>query len=299
MAQEAGTSRRVFRGISSARPASPRLARIAGKVAIWVLLCAGAALMTLPFIWLATSSLKDPSKIWLFPPQWIPDPFRWANYRESLTSMPFHLFLRNTLTVVVFDELGILLTSSLCAYGFARLRFRGRDTVFMVLLASMMLPWAVTMIPRYIMFKNLGWLDTLAPLIVPNWFGGGMFNIFLLRQFFRTIPGELTDAGRIDGCGEFTIFWRLVLPLAKPALITVAIFTFLNSWNDFMGPLIYLNSPDNRTLSLGLASFRDLYTTQWHYLMAASTAVTLPVIAIFFAAQRYFVQGIVLTGLKG
>ena len=278
---------------------SPGVRKFASRTLVWVLLCLGAIVMAVPFLWLATSSLKDQSKIWLFPPQWLPDPIRWDNYTKALTSMPFHLFLRNTLTVVFFDELGVILTASMSAYGFARLRFKGRDLVFMMLLSTMMLPWAVTMIPRYILFKWFGMLDTLFPLIIPSWFGGGMFNIFLLRQFFRTIPTELSDAARIDGCGEFGIFWRLTMPLAKPALTTVAIFTFLNSWNDFMGPLIYLTSPQNRTLSLGLASFRDLYTTQWHYLMAASTAVTIPVIIIFFAAQRYFVQGIVLTGLKG
>lgn len=270
-----------------------------GRLLVWGILCAGTVVVSFPFFWLVTSSLKTPANIWLFPPQWIPSPFAWDNYSGALTSMPFHLFFRNTLIITLADEIGILLTASLSAYGFARLRFKGRDVVFIILLSTMMLPWSVTMIPRYIIFKYLGWLDTFLPLVVPNWFGGGMFNIFLLRQFFRTIPRELSDAARIDGCGEFRIYWSIILPLAKPALTTVAIFTFMNAWNDFMGPLIYLTSPNNRTLSLGLAAFRDLYSTQWNYLMSASTVVIIPVIVVFFVAQRYFVQGIVLSGLKG
>lgn len=266
---------------------------------VLLILTVGAVIMSVPFYWLVSSSLKAPTKIWLFPPQWIPDPVVWQNYVEALTASPFHIYLLNTLTIVIFNEAGVLLTASMAAYSFARLRFRGRDLIFAILLSSMMLPWAVTMIPRYILFKNLGWLDTFLPLIVPDWFGGGAFNIFLLRQFFRTIPRDFTDAARIDGAGEFGIYWRVVLPLIKPALTAVAIFTFLHHWNDFMAPLIYLTSPGNYTISLGLASFKGLYTTQWHYLMAASTATILPVLVLFFAAQRYFIQGIVLSGIKG
>jgi multiple sugar transport system permease protein len=266
---------------------------------VLALLSIGALVMSVPFYWLLSSSLKSPTKIWLYPPQWIPDPVVWQNYVEALTASPFHLYLFNTLIIVVFNLAGVLLTASMAAYSFARLRFRGRDLLFTILLSSMMLPWAVTMIPRYILFKNLGWLDTFLPLIVPDWFGGGAFNIFLLRQFFRTIPRDFTDAARIDGAGEFGIYWRVVLPLIKPALTAVAIFTFLHHWNDFMAPLIYLTSPGNYTISLGLASFKGLYTTQWHYLMAASTATILPVLVLFFVAQRYFIQGIVLSGIKG
>jgi multiple sugar transport system permease protein len=276
-----------------------RIWRGLGRATILLVLAAGAVVMTIPFYWLLSSSLKEPAKIWLFPPQWIPDPIRWENYVEALTASPFHLYLFNTLVIVVAGEIGVLLTSSMAAYGFARLRFRGRDFVFAVLLSTIMLPWAVTMIPRYIMFKNLGWLDTPLPLIVPDWFGGGVFYIFLLRQFFRTVPRDFTDAARIDGAGEFGIYWRVVLPLIKPALTAVAIFVFLYHWNDFLGPLIYLTSPEKYTISLGLASFKGLYTTQWHYLMAASTATIIPVLILFFAAQRYFIQGIVMSGIKG
>lgn len=276
-----------------------RWGRYLGRGAVLAILTIGALIMATPFYWLLSSSLKEPSKIWLFPPQWIPDPVRWENYIEALTASPFHLYLFNTLVIVVASEIGVLLTASMAAYGFARLRFRGRDFMFTVLLSTIMLPWVVTMIPRYILFKHLGWLDTPLPLIVPEWFGGGAFNIFLLRQFFRTIPRDFTDAARIDGASEFGIYWRVVLPLIKPALTAVAIFLFLHHWNDFMGPLIYLTSPDKYTISLGLASFKGLYTTQWHYLMAASTATILPVLLLFFLAQRYFIQGIVMSGIKG
>jgi ABC-type glycerol-3-phosphate transport system permease component len=163
----------------------------------------------------------------------------------------------------------------------------------------MMLPGVVLMIPQFVMFRNLGWIDTFKPLIIPHYFGGGAFNVFLLRQFFRSLPEELSDAARIDGCGEFKIYYRIILPLAKPALATIGIFTFMGTWNDFMGPLIYLNSPEKRTLALGLASFRSLYATHWNLLMAASTVMVIPIIILFFGAQRHFVQGIVLTGLKG
>ncbi len=268
------------------------------RVVVWALLMGGALVMIVPFLWLVSTSLKEQRQIFLFPPQWIPDPVVWRNYPEALTVLPFARFVRNTVLVTVITMAGTLLTSSLCAYGFARLRFPGRDLIFMVLLSTLMLPYAVLMIPQYIMFKHLGWIDTYLPLTVPHWFGGGIFNIFLLRQFFRTIPADLTDAGRIDGANELRIFWQIMLPLARPALTVVAIFTFITSWNDFLGPLIYLSSNDKFTIALGLATFKGMYATQWHYLMAASTIMVVPIIVLFFLAQRYFVQGIVMTGLK-
>jgi multiple sugar transport system permease protein len=265
---------------------------------VWVLLVGGALVMIVPFLWLVSTSLKEQRQIFLYPPQWIPNPIRWQNYPEALTVLPFVQFVQNTLFITVITMIGVLLTSSLCAYGFARLRFPGRELIFMVLLSTLMLPYAVLMIPQYIMFKYLGWINTYLPLTVPHWFGGGIFNIFLLRQFFRTIPVDLTDAARIDGASELRIFWRVMLPLARPALTVIAIFTFISSWNDFLGPLIYLSSPDKFTIALGLATFKGMYATQWHYLMAASTVMVVPIIVLFFLAQRYFVQGIVLTGMK-
>ncbi len=265
---------------------------------VWLLLVAGAVVMIVPFLWLVSTSLKEQRQIFMYPPQWIPNPVRWQNYPESMTVLPFARFVGNTVMVTVITMIGTLLTSALCAYGFARLRFPGRDLIFMVLLSTLMLPYAVIMIPQYIMFKYLGWVDSYLPLTVPAYFGGGVFNIFLLRQFFRTIPADLTDAARIDGANELRIWAQIMLPLARPALAVVAIFTFINSWNDFLGPLIYLSSNDKFTIALGLATFKGMYATQWHYLMAASTIMVVPIIVLFFLAQRYFVQGIVLTGMK-
>ena len=273
-----------------------------GRIFIYLVLSIGAFMFTVPFLWLVTSSLKVPAKIWLFPPEWIPNPPRLENYIEALTAAPFFQYTLNTVVIVGFNLIGTIFTTSMAAYGFARMRFKGRDVAFGILLSTMMLPWAVTMIPKYIIFRNLGWLDTFAPLVVPSWFSAGpgcVFYVFLLRQFFRTIPRDFTDAARIDGASEFGIYWRIMLPLIRPALTVVGIFTFLYHWNDFMGPLIYLTSPENYTISVGLAAFKGLYATDWHYLMAASTVATLPVIALFFAAQRYFIQGVVLSGLKG
>jgi len=270
-----------------------------GRATVWFLLCAGSLLMTLPFLWMVSTSLKETSQIWVFPPQWIPQPVRWENYTEALTSLPFGRYALNTLIITIATTLGVVLTSSLCAYGFARLQFPGRDLIFMIVLTAIMIPYAVLLIPQYIMFRYLGWIDTYLPLTVPVWFGGGAFNIFLLRQFFRTIPGELSDAARIDGASELGIYWRIIMPLAGPALAAVAIFTVLNTWNDFLGPLVYISSQDKFTLALGLAQFRGLYATQWQYLMAASTVVVVPTLVLFFMAQRYFIQGVVLTGLKG
>jgi multiple sugar transport system permease protein len=278
---------------------SNRRAKRLRRLLVWCGLCGGAFVMTLPFLWMLSTSLKLESQIWLFPPQWIPNPVRWQNYVEALTILPFGRYTLNTLLITVLTTTGVLLSSSLCAYGFARMQFPGRDLIFMVVLSAIMIPYAVLLIPQYIMFRTLGWLDSYLPLWVPPWFGGGAFNIFLLRQFFRTIPTELSDAAHIDGASELGIYWRIILPLAAPALATVAIFTVLNTWNDFLAPLVYISSQDKFTLALGLAQFRGLMSTQWHYLMAASTAVILPPLALFLVAQRYFIQGIALTGLKG
>ena len=253
-----------------------------------------------PLMWMVSSSLKLEQRVFQFPPQLIPDPFHPQNYVEALTYKPFGIYLRNTVFLVLMNELAIVLAASFCAYGFARIRFPGRDLWFAIVLSTMMVPYVVMMVPQFVIFSRLHWIDTFLPLTVPYFFGGGAFNIFLLRQFFRTIPEELADAARIDGCNEFTIYARIIMPLAKPALITVAIFTFLGTWNDFMGPLLYINSPERFTLAIGLANFRgtSFARTRWDLLMAFATAMTLPVVVVFFLAQRYFVQGVVLTGLK-
>lgn len=269
------------------------------RATVWAMLLAGAVLMMMPLVWMLSSSLKIETRVFEYPPRLIPQPARFANYVDALTYKPFHLYLKNTLFLVTMNEIAVLVTASFCAYGFARVKFKGREFWFTVLLAVMMLPNIVLMVPQFVIFSRLRWIDTFLPLVIPPFFGGGAFNIFLLRQFFRSIPEELADAARIDGCNEFAIYGRIMLPLAKPALTTVAIFTFIGSWNNFMGPLLYFNSSENYTVSIGLAMFRSVLRTRWDLLMAASTAMTLPMIIIFFAAQKYFVQGVVLTGLKG
>ncbi len=258
-----------------------------------------AIIMIMPFIWLVSSSLKTQINIFQYPPQLLPDPLVPGNYLRALTYKPFGLYFRNTLLVAGFNVFAVVFTSSFCAYGFSRIRFPGRDFWFGIVMATLFLPYAILLVPSFIIFSRLGWVDTLLPLVVPQFFGGGAFNIFLMRQFFRTIPEEISDAARIDGCSEFGVYWRIMLPLSKPALITISIFTFLFAWNDLIGPLTYLRSPDNFTIAVGLSSFRSQTDISWDLQLAASSAVTIPVIILFFLAQRYFIQGVVMTGLKG
>ncbi|MCB0184860.1 MAG: carbohydrate ABC transporter permease [Caldilineaceae bacterium] len=255
--------------------------------------------MMIPLVWLLSSSLKDQARIFLFPPQWIPDPWRFDNYSKVFEQVPFGRFYLNTIWVTGLAMLGQITAASLVAFGFARLRFPGRDTLFLVLLSTIMIPYHVTLIPTFVLFRILGWLDTYAPLIIPYWLGGGAFYIFLLRQFYMRLPLELDDAARIDGASVFGIYWRIVLPQATPALGVMAVFTFLNHWNDFFNPLIYLNTTEKFTLALGVNLFRYYNTTQWNLLMAASVMATIPCVLLYFFAQRYFIQGIVFTGLKG
>ena len=267
--------------------------------------CLGYALATLvallfliPLFWMISSSLKPNYQVLAYPPRWLPSPIQWANYREALTYVPFGRYALNTLVIATLTIVGHLLSCSLVAYGFARLRAPGKNALFVVLLATMMLPYPVTMIPIYVGFKTLGWVNTFLPLVVPAFFGAP-FYIFLLRQFFLTLPTELEDAARADGASTLQIIWHVILPISKPALATVAIFTFQAAWNDFLPPLIYLHDQSRYTVSLGLSFFRSSYDIRWAYLMAASLVTMLPVIIIFFFAQRLFIEGIALTGMKG
>lgn len=266
---------------------------------IWALLVLGALTMIAPFLWMVSSSLKDQMTVFLYPPQWLPDPPHFANYIDVFVVKPFHIYIRNTLYIVIMNEIAILGAASFCAYGFARLEFAGRGFWFSIVLGTMMLPGVILIVPTFVLFSRLGWVDTYLPFIIPAFFGGGAFNIFLLTQFFRTLPQELADAARIDGCGELGIYARVILPLAKPALATVAVFTFLNAWNDFIGPLLYLSTNEKYTVAMGLALFRGaLLQTRWDLLMAAAVTMTVPVLILFFFAQRYFIEGVVMTGLK-
>nr|WP_274655036.1 carbohydrate ABC transporter permease [Paenibacillus humicola] len=255
--------------------------------------------MLFPFFWLLRSSLMDNGQIFVFPPEWIPRPFMWSNYPNALTSVPFLTFFTNTMMIELFTMSGTMLTSVMAAYSFARLKWNGRSLIFAALLSTMMLPYAVTLIPTFMLWKSLGALDSFVPLTVPSWFGGGAFNIFLLRQFFMTIPKDLDEAAYMDGARPPTVLLHIIVPLSKPALIVVGIFTFIGVWNEFLGPVIYLNSEKHFTLSLGLAAFQGLYNAQWGYLMAASATIVSPIIGLFFLAQRYFIEGITLTGIKG
>lgn len=271
-----------------------------GAIIAYIILSMGCIIVLFPLFWQISNSLKTLDEVYAFPPKWLPSTPMWSNYKEGLTFMPFSRFFLNSTVIVVSVLLGNLLSASFVAYGFARIRARFREQLFLLVLSTMMLPYQVTMIPIYILFRKVGWIDTYKPLIVPSFFGGGAFFIFLLRQFFLTIPKELDDAAKIDGCSFLGIYWRIILPLAKPAMATVAIFTITWTWNDLLGPLIYLDSFEKYTAALGLANFTAQYgATPWHLLMAVSTVFMLPCLIIYFFAQNYFVQGIVVTGLKG
>jgi multiple sugar transport system permease protein len=269
------------------------------KAGIYIALIAVASVLILPFLWILSTSLKGDHEIFTIPPVWIPSELRSENYADVFDRMPFIVYLRNSVFVTVMTIFGVLLSSSVVAYSFACLKWPGRNGLFIFVLATMMLPLQVTMIPMFVLFKEIGWLNTYKPLIVPFFFGGGAFNIFLLRQFFLTIPKELLEAARIDGCSEIRIYWNIVLPLAKPALATVAILTFMFTWNDFLGPLIYLSDQLKGTLALGLAMFVGQHQTEWGLLMAASVLMMIPMILIFVFFQRYFIRGFVMSGIKG
>ncbi len=277
-----------------------RLRRILSIGIEQLVLAAVAVLFLIPFLWLIITSLKPIDQVFTSPPQWIPEPVMWSNYVDALGSpaFPFFLLLRNTLFYVVLSTIGVLLSGALVAYGFARMDFWGKDTLFAITLSTMMLPGIVTLIPTYILFRWLGWVGSYAPLIVPAFFGSA-FNIFLLRQFFLTIPWELTDAAKVDGAGDLRVFWQIMMPLVKPALLVVGVLNFMYTWNDFFGPLIYLTKSSEYPLVMGLYAFQTQHGIQWNLMMAASLAVAFPIILLFFFAQRYFIEGITLTGLKG
>lgn len=257
-----------------------------------------AIVMLLPFFWMVSTSLKPNEQVYLIPPKWIPNPIMWSNYPRAFSFAPFGLFIKNSLIIAIVCVVGVVFSSSLAGYSFAKLRWPGRDITFFILLSTMMLPGQVTMIPIFILFKKFGWINTFYPLTVPTFFGGGAFNIFLMRQFFLTIPYELDEAARIDGASFFKIYTSIELPLSIPVITAISIFTFIGAWNDFMGPLIYLNDSSKYTIQLGLRMFQADFSADWSALMAMSIVTALPCIVLFFVAQRYFIQGIVLTGLK-
>lgn len=253
----------------------------------------------LPFAWMISTSLKVDGQEIAMPPVWIPDPPVWSNYVRSMTASPMLWYLRNTLIVTVSATFFGVLTASLAGYAFARLRFPGRNILFSLCLSTLMLPGIVTLIPEFLLFRQLGWNNSFLPLIVPWSLGGHALGIFLFRQYAMTIPKDFDEAARVDGAGALRIWWTIIVPLSGPVIATMAILAFIHHWNDFLRPLVFLQDKDLRTLAIGLRLFRGEFLVQWNLLMAASTLMLLPVLALFFAAQRYFVQGIVMSGLKG
>lgn len=256
------------------------------------------ALVTIaPFIWMLLTSVKDIGDIFIYPPKWLPSKLHFENFARAFQAAPFGRYYLNSIFVAVSVTLGQLITCSMAAYAFARLQFKGRDILFYVFLGTMMIPYQVTMIPSFMVLYWLGWVDSYKAMIVPGL--ASAFGTFLLRQFFLTIPKELEEAAYIDGCSKFRVLWQIIIPLSKPALATLAIFTFMGTFNDFIWALIVVNSEHLRTVQLGLAVFRDRYVTDWDLLMAGSVMATLPILIVFFFAQKYFIKGITLSGIKG
>ncbi|MBX2977390.1 MAG: carbohydrate ABC transporter permease [Ignavibacteriaceae bacterium] len=273
---------KIYEGISS--------------ILIHVVMYALAIATIMPFVWMLLTSVKDMSDIFVYPPKWLPTNFRFRNYVDAFEAAPFGRFYLNSFLVSATVTIGQLITCSMAAYAFARLKFRGRDLLFYIFLGTMMIPANVTMIPTYMVLSWLGWIDSLNSLIVPGL--ASAFGTFLLRQFFMTIPRELEEAAFIDGASRIQVLVKVIIPLAKPALATLAIFTFMGVFNDFIWALICINSEELKTVQLGLATFRDKYLTQWDLLMAGSVTATLPILIVFFIAQKYFIQGITLSGMK-
>lgn len=257
----------------------------------FVLLAAGSLMILSPLWWMFSTSLKTMAEVMSFPPTFFPESWNWSNYIRTWEAAPFTQYTINTLVITTLVVIGNVLSNSFIAYGFAKIPFRGRNVLFAIVLATMMIPGFVTLIPQYVLFAKLGWVNTYYPLIVPAFFGSA-FNIFLLRQFYMTIPNELIEAAKMEGASHFYIWRKIGLPLTKPAIATVAIFSFNGAWNDFLGPLLYLNDENLYTLQIGLQVFKGQLNTQWNYLMAGSLLVLLPVIIIFFFFQKYFIQGI-------
>ena len=267
------------------------------RVLLYIVLILIAVIMVVPFLWMLSTSLKTQYDAVKIPPVWIPDPPQWENYVKLFTEQPMSQFMLNTIKIVFFVVLGQLFFSSLAAYSFARISFKGRNVVFFFYIATLMVPGQVTMIPTYLMFAKAGLTDNHLALILPAFFSA--FGVFLLRQFFMSLPRELEEAAEIDGCNPFMTYWRIMLPLVVPAMLTLGMFTLMNTWNDYMGLLIYLSSPEKYTMTLGIAYFKGVYTTQWNLVMAGSIVSVVPILIAYLCAQKYFIEGIAFSGVKG
>jgi len=281
-----------------------KVRKISIKVLVYTVIVIGAIIFTIPLAWVASTSLKEARDALNYPPEWIPYALKFSNYSNAMKIGPWGLYFLNSIIITCSTVIGQILSGSLAAFAFARLFARDRNFLFIVLLATLMIPFQVTLIPLYTIFTKLGWVNTFKPLIVPFWFGGNAFYIFLMRQYFLTIPLEMDDAARIDGCNTFQIYYKIILPLSKPLLFAVAVFSFVASWNSFLGPLIYLDDTEKFTVTLGLLSFRAIGGAavdfiDWLMVMAASLIVLAPCLLIFFLCQKIFIRGIVITGVKG
>ena len=275
-----------------------RVASFCRIAVIYLILFLFALAFVLPFFFLLTGSFKTSSELFQVPFRWLPSRITFDNYKQVFSKIPFFRYLRNTLVIVICNMIGALISNSLIGYGFSRLRWPGRDKVFMIVIATMILPYQVTLIPLYIMYTKFHWVGTFLPLIVPGFFGNAFF-IFLMRQFLVGIPREITESARIDGAGEFRIFLQLIIPISKPVLATVAIMSFMNSWKDFLGPLVFLGSDKLYTLSLAASMLRSNLNPNWELLLALGVVMVLPVLILFFVLQKYFIQGITMSGIKG
>ena len=268
------------------------------RILLWGVILLVCIMSLFPFFWMIRSSLMTKTEIFGAPMKWLPKVPQWSNYVEALSQIPFMKFFMNSFFLVIVNIVGKLLSSSLVAFGFSRINFKGKNICFALVIATMMIPWSVLLIPQFMLWSLAGLYNTYFPLTVPAFFLDG-FYIFLLRQFFQTLPREYDEAAIIDGAGYFTIYSKILMPLCKPALMTVCVFTFMNTWNDFIGPMIYLKDVNKYTVSLGLQQFISQYTTEWHYMMAAATVAIVPMIIMFFFAQRYFIEGMTFAGVKG
>ncbi len=277
---------------------TPKQVETIEKVLGYATLIAVAFVLVLPLYWMLATALKTPEQTFALPPEWIPNPMAWENFTQVFEEVPFGRFILNTVILVALNIMGELFAVTLVAYGFARLRFPGRSLLFLLMLSTLMIPYHVTLVPRFILFSRIGWVNTYLPLFVPA-FTGSSFLIFMVRQYMMSIPFDLDEAAYIDGASRLQVFWHVILPLSRPALMLVVVFTFVGVWNDFLQPLIYLNDPNLFTISLGLSFFQDVRDTNWNLLMAGSLMASIPPLLLFFFAQRQLIGGISIEGLKG
>ncbi|AGA57671.1 ABC-type sugar transport system, permease component [Thermobacillus composti KWC4] len=276
----------------------PRKRSLAAELVLHLIVAAGALIMVAPFVWMVLSSLKDLSQVFLIPPKWIPDPWVFGNFKRSWEALPFDRAYFNSFYINIIVVTAQLVTCSMAAYAFAKVRFPLREPLFVLFLATMMIPGQVTIIPLYLIMKQIGWLDSHLAIIVPSALFNA-FGVFLLRQFMKSVPSELEEAAIVDGANRWTLYWRIMLPLVQPALAALGIFTFLGMWNNFFGPLIFLNTPEKFTVPLLLNLFRGMYITDWTLMMAGSSIAVVPVLIVYLLGQRYIIEGVTLTGIKG